>query len=262
MAGQFNDHQASHLLELTVVVPTTFIVVSKDGSDTEGLGSWSKPYKTVTKAFAVASAVRSTIYVLAGEYEEAAMLTWPAVNGVSLIGLGPVSISNGDAAAAVLLIAPGTAATSSFGVGLKDVNIAADTQIGIDVNNAAMTKKLNLYLDGLTTEKDTSGESLDIDGTVSGQAIRVYVDGCAFEGLVNFQANDAGSRLRCTDTKFTGGVTTGGAVAAELSLRNCEMLTSGLTIGAANWNLTYVGCVYATDADPAVYTEFVNAYST
>ena len=261
MAGQFNDHQTSHLLELAGTVPTTFIVVSKDGSDAEGLGSWSKPYKTVTKAFAMASAVRSTIYVLAGEYEEALTLTWPAVNGVSLVGLGPVSISNANAAAQVLLIAPGTAATSSFGVGIKDVNIDADTQIGINVDNAAMTKKLNLYLDGVSAEMSTSGESLDIDGTVSGQAIRVYMDGCDWEGLVNFAANDAGSRLRCTDTKFTGGVTVSGSVAAELSLRNCAVKTSTLSVDAA-WNLTYVGCVYATDADPAVYTEFVNAYST
>lgn len=262
MVRQLSDHIYGHLVELVAAVPTTFIVVSTEGSDTEGIGSFAKPYKTITKAFTKWNAIRHTIYVLAGEYEEAATLTWPAVSNLSLVGLGPVSISNGNAAAQVLLIAPGAAATSTFVASIKDVNVAADTQIGINVDNAAMTKKLNLYLDGLTTEMDTSGDSLDIDGTVAGQAIRVYVDGCAFEGLVNFQANDAGSRLRCSNTKFTGGITTGGAVAAELSLRNCEMLTSGLTIGAANWNLTYVGCVYATDADPAVYTEFVNAYST
>jgi hypothetical protein len=30
---------------------------------------------------------------------------------------------------------------------------------------------------------------------------------------------------------------------------------------AAEWTLNNIGCVYATDADPAVYTEFADAFS-
>jgi hypothetical protein len=124
-----------------------------------------------------------------------------------------------------------------------------------------MTKKLNIYLDGVDCGYDTSGDSVDIDGTVSGQAIRVYGTRCTFEGLFHYTVNDAGSRMRFSDSSFVGGITTAGAVKAEVSLRNCSVLTGGITIGSATQDITYVGCVYATNADPAVYTELVNSYS-
>lgn len=237
------------------------IIVSTAGSDSRGDGSWQLPFKTLTKAFAHWNAVRHTILVMPGEYAEAATLTWPGVRGLSLVGLGEVSVSNANAAAQVLLIQPGAAATSSFTASIKDVNVAADTQIGIKIANAAMTKKLNVYLDGVTAEMDTSGDSIDIAGTVAGQAIRVYINNCNFEGLVHATYNDAGSRLRCARSDFYGGITTAGAVQAELSLLGCIVLTGALTIGAANWDLTYRGSMYATDADPAVYSELADGFS-
>jgi hypothetical protein len=177
-----------------------------------------------------------------------------------MIGMGDVTISNADAAAQVIKIAP-TYTTASFGATIQGICFAADTQIGIQVANAAMTKKLNVYLDNVSCEMDTSGDSLAIDGTVAGQAIRVYANGCTFEGLAHFTANDAGSRFRCMDCRFTGGIDTTGAVAAELSLVGCVVLTGGLAAVDATWDTSYTGCIYATDADPAVYTELANAYS-
>ena len=238
----------------------TIIVVGKSGDDVTGIGSFAFPYATITKALSVASTTRKTIFVLPGTYAEAATLTWPSITGLSLVGLGPVSISNGNAAAQVLLISP-TFTASSFEATIKNVNIAADTQIGIAIRNANMTKKLIVTLDGVSAEMDTSGDSVDILGTVSGQAIRVYVDNCDFEGLVHATFNDAGSRLRCATSKFVGGITTAGAVAAELSLRACQVLYGALTIGDATWNLTYRGSMYQTDADPAVYSELADGYS-
>lgn len=247
-------------LNALVATPATFAVVSKTGNDTTGNGSWAAPYLTVTKAVSVWTATRSTIYVLAGEYEEAATLTWPNVTGLSLIGIGGVSISNGNSAAQVINISP-TFTASTLEATIEGINIAADTQIGLKVANANMTKKLNIYLTGVTAEMDTSGDSVDVAGTVSGQAIRCYVKDCDFEGLFHFTVNDSGSRLRVENTSFTGGLTTVGAVASEVSLRNSKILTSGITV-AAEQKLTTVGCVYATDADPAVYTNCANAYAT
>lgn len=239
---------------------TTLIVVSKGGNDTTGVGSFMKPYLTVTKAITMWTAARNTIIILPGEYEEAATLTWPSITGLSMIGQGAVTISNADAAAQVLNISP-TYTTATFEATLQDITIAADTQIGIEIANANMTKKLNVYMDNVSCEYSTSGDSLSIDGTVSGQAIRVYIDGGEFEGLVHFTANDAGSRLRCKNARFMGGIDTTGAVAAELSLVGCVVLTGGLAAVDATWNTSYSGCIYATDADPAVYTELANAYS-
>jgi hypothetical protein len=239
---------------------TTLIVVSKGGSDTDGVGSFMKPYLTVTKAITMWTAARNTILIQAGEYAEAAMLTWPSITGLSMVGVGEVTISNANAAAQVLNISP-TYTASTFEATIQNITFEADTQIGIEIANAGMTKKLNVYLTDVSCEFDTSGDSLSIDGTVSGQAIRVYVDGGDFEGLVHFTANDAASRLRCMGTRFTGGIDTTGAVAAELSLMGCVVLTGGLAAMDAAWNFSCSGCLYATNADPAVYTELANAYS-
>lgn len=251
---------ATALNEGIAETPAAYIVVSTDGDDATGNGSWTTPYKTLVTAFAAWDATRHTIYVLAGEYEEAATLTWPNVTGLSLVGLGSVSVSNADAAAQVLAIAP-TFTASTFEASVKDIAFVADTQIGIKIANSGMTKKLNIYLDGVSCEYDTSGDSVDIAGTVSGQAVRVYGTRCSFEGLFHYTVNDAGSRMRFSNSSFVGGITTAGAVKAEVSLRNCSVLTGGITIGSATQDITYVGCVYATDADPAVYTELVNSYS-
>jgi hypothetical protein len=257
--------QSGGALELCGVAlataPTTYIVVAPNGDDTYGIGSWHAPYATLTKAFTVWTATRHTIYVLAGEYAEAHTLTWPNVNGLTLCALGPVSVSNADAAAQVLLIKP-TYTASTFEATIKGpLNLAADTQIGLAIANANMTKKLNVYLDGLTAEMDTSGDSIDIAGTVAGQAIRVYAKHLNLEGLLHFTVNDAGSRLRIEDSALMGGLTGAGAVAAEVTLMSTKVLTGALTVDGAQ-QLSNVGCVYATDADPAVYTELANAYAT
>ena len=262
MAGQLTKHQVAHLLELTEATPTTFIVVDPEGDDTEGVGSFAKPYKTLTKAFTKWTAARCTIYVLSGSYAEAHTLTWPDINNLYLVGLGPVSVSNADGAAQVLLIAPGSAATSSFNTNIKDINFSHNTQIGIKIANVGMTKKLMVALDGVSMDMGTSGDCIDVAGTVSGQAIRLYgkrlVTG---KGLFHFTVNDAGSRLRIADSVLAGGLTTVGAVASEVTLRNTQILTGGLTV-AAEQKLTNVGVVYATEADPAVYTNLANAFAT
>jgi len=261
------DWAADQEISVTTFLPMvvngkslTEIVVAKNGDDTLGDGSDAKPFLTITKAMTLWTALRPTIVVKPGEYAEAATLTWPNITGLTLMGLAKdtVVISNADAAAQVLLIAP-TFTASTFGASIKNIGIAADTQIGINVLNANMTKKLNVYLDGVTAEMDTSGDSLNAAGTVSGQAIRLYVKNCEFEGLVHAVMNDAGSRLRCELCTLTGGFTVAGNVAAEASFFACRILTSGETITDAAWRVTYAACVNFTDADPTVHTAVVDA---
>lgn len=244
------------LLDIT---DPSYLVVSPSGSD-NNKGSFVSPLLTLTKALSVATAARPTIIMLPGEYAEAAMIDWPDTSGLSVIGLGNVVISNANAAAAVIDFHM-TYTASTFSATLKDVTIAADTQIGLRVDNAHMTKKLNLYLDGVSCEMDTSGDSIDVVDTVTTQAIRIYARDCSFEGLVHVTGGNSGERYRFTNCDFIGGLTTATAVAYEVTLISCIMLTSGITVDNAN-QLSNVGCVYRTDADPAVYTNFANAFAT
>lgn len=238
----------------------SIIVVSTSGNDDGGAGSFTNPVKTLTHALSLATAARPTIFMLPGKYVEAAMITWPNVSGLSVIGMGGVSISNGNAAVAVIdFHVTYTAAT--FEATLKGINIAADTQIGIRVDNAHMSKKMMLYLDAVTTEMDTSGNSITVINTITTQAIRIYARDCSFEGLVEISNLNAGNRDRFTNCEFIGGITTTGAVAAEVALIGCVILTSGITI-ATQQTLSTVGCVYRTDADPAVYSNCANAFES
>lgn len=241
------------------------IVVSTAGSDEIGSGSFANPFATIAHAVTLWTAERHTIIALSGEYDEAA-LVWPSITGLSLVCLGDVVITNSDNAAAVLTIAPTyTAATFEATIKGRPTLVGTGAQIGLAIANAAMTKKLDVYLpDGIEAEAGTSGDSIDIAGTVAGQAIRLYADGPVnLEGLLHFTANDAGSRLRLkAGGELMGGLTCTGAVAAECELKGVTALTSGVTV-ATEWLYTHdAACVYATDADPRVYSEFAAAYQS
>jgi len=236
------------------------IVVSKSGNDDAGKGSFTSPVKTLTKALGMATAARPTIFMLPGEYAEAAMIDWPDVSGLSVIGMGGVTISNGNAAVAVIDINP-TYTAATFEIHLTGINIAADTQIGIRVDNAHMTKKMMLYLDRVTTEMNVSGDSLVTANTVTTQAIRIYARDCSFEGLVHLITANAGARFRFRDCDFIGNVTTGGAVAAEYTFLGC-ISVAAITVGSATANFAVKGCLYRSDADPAAYSDWADAPAT
>ena len=236
------------------------IVVGPDGSDTTGTGSWMSPVATLTKALSLATAARPTIFMLPGEYVEAAMITWPNINGLSVIGMGGVSISNGNAAAAVIDINP-TYTASTFEITLTGINISADTQIGIRVDNAHMSKKMMLYLDRVTTEMNVSGDSLVTANTVTTQPIRIYARECSFEGLTHLITANAGARFRFQGCDFIGNVTTGGAVAAEYTFLGC-ISVAAITKGSETANFANKGCLYRSDDDPAAYSDWADAPAT
>jgi hypothetical protein len=226
--------------------PETFIVVSKEGDDTNGNGSFESPLLTLTAAKALWTAARPLMLVLPGEYDEA--LVWPSITGLILAALipGTVTLTDGGVATALLTIAP-TYTASSFEASIKGIALSTMAQIGLSIANAAMTKKLIVDIDGLTCEADSTGNSITIAGTVSGQAIRVYAKDLNCEGLVEFTANDAGSRLRVKGGELMGGLTTIGAVAAQTELMSVVMKASGLTI-ATEWLSSNTGCLYRTDS--------------
>jgi hypothetical protein len=241
------------------------LVVGPEGSDASGTGTWANPYKTLSKALTMVTVNRTTIFMLPGQYVEPAIISWPNISGISVIGLGSVSISNGNAAAAVIDINPLYTA-STFSVTLKDINIAAADQIGVQINNAHMSKKLNIYLDRVSTEMDTPDQGADSDSismanAVTTQAIRIYARDCSFEGLVHITTANAGGRYRFRNCDFLAGVTTAGAVAAEFTFLAC-ISNAAITRGSETANFANKGCLLGTDADPAIYSDWADVVAT
>jgi hypothetical protein len=245
-------------------VDPSYIVVSTEGNDTYGNGSWDRPYATLTKAMTMVSATRKTIYMFPGDYAEAALITWPSINGVRVVGLegnGNVVISNANAAAEVILVNP-TVQTSAFEWFLENVCISHTAQIGIEIDNTATAKKVIAQLKNVSFEAVSTGNSIHVTHTDAGNAIRIYAKDCnEIEGLVYFHVLNADDRIRFYQSVLIGGLqTSADATAGEVTLIGTVVLTNGLTIGNAANVLTYVGSCYRTDA--GVYTELTDTFST
>lgn len=233
------------------------IYVDPNGDDTNGTGTILSPVATVTKALTLVTAARKIIFIQPGAYVEAASLTWPNVNEIQMIGLGDVVIS-GPITTAVLTISP-TFTSTTFEAYIKGVNIKHTAQTGLDIDNTNMTRKLLIGLDDVSFEAVSTGDSIQVTHTTAGQAIRIYGKNCdEVEGLVHFIVANANDRLRFYNSVLIGGINTNYAVAGEVTLIGCVVLTN--TLGTHSTNvLTNVGCVYRTDA--GVYTQLTDAYS-
>jgi hypothetical protein len=149
---------------------------------------------------------------------------------------------------------------------MKDINIAAADQIALQIDNALLARKLNIYLDGVSTEMDTPDQgsdkdSLSMSNTVTTQAIRIYAKDCSFEGLVHLTTANAGGRYRFTGCDFIGGVTTAGAVAAEFTFLNC-ISNAAVTRGSETALFANKGCLLRTDADPATYSDWADVVAS
>lgn len=249
--------------EMRDIGDQSIIVVSTTGNDTTGNGSWGAPLATLTAALALVTTSRKTIYMLPGDYAEAAPITWPNINGLAIIGLdegGNVVISDASGGTAVITINP-TFTTATFEAFLENVCIEHDAQVGIEIDNANLTRKLLVHLIGVSTSQVSTGDSINVTHTTAGQAIRIYAKRCdEIEGLTDIVVANADDRFRFETCTLIGGLTTAGAVAGELTLLHSIVLTNGLTIGSATNVLTYRGCCYRTDA--GVYTELADTYSS
>lgn len=247
----------------TAVEDSSAIYVSATGSDSTGDGSSINPFATLTKAFTLVTTARKNIFMMPGNYAEAALLTWPSVNGTVVKGLegqGNVVISNANAAAEVLLIDP-TVQTASFEAFLENVCISHAAQIGIEIDNTTTGKKVIVHLKNVSTEQVSTGNSIHVTHTDANNAIRVYAQDCReIEGLVTFHGANASDKFRAFTSVLAGGLTTSGAVTLEVMLQSCVILAGALTIGDATALLTYRGSMYRTDADPSVYSELADGF--
>lgn len=241
------------------------IYVSPNGND-GGNGTLLNPFKTITKAFASVTTSRYTVMLAPGTYVEPSYLTWPSVNGTSLNGAGSnQSIIQAPGATQVIKIDP-LAASGTWTAILNNLTIDATDQVGLQVDNTNVGKRINLFLTKTSFEAggDSAGSSIDINRSgASANAIRVYADGTGntIEGLFTVITESTDDRFRIKGYKLIGGFTVVGAVACEVTLINTGILTSGLTVDGAN-KLTNIHCWYETDANPNVYTILADAYAT
>jgi hypothetical protein len=247
-------------------LPTTKIYVGVDGSDTTGNGSQLTPFASLTKAFTLVTTTRKVVVIGSGEYDEAAAVVWPDVNGVEVICPdGTATISSAASVTHVIGIDP-AAATGTWSATLTDIAIDhADGQVGLQVDNASIGKRINLFLKNFSSNADTTTDaSIDINRSgAAGDAIRVYADGTGqvIEGLVTVITESTDDRFRFKGYRLVGGLTVVGAVACELTVINCGVPQSLWTVDGAN-KLTNIGCWYETDENPNVYTNFANAFAT
>jgi hypothetical protein len=246
-----------------VTAETSIYVNLNNGSDVLGKGTELSPFKTITKACSIVTTARKQIIVKSGDYDESAALVWPNANGVELIcNDGIATISSSASITHVIGIDP-AAATGTWSATLKNINIDHGDIIGLQVDNKNVGKRINLFLKNFSAEAG-SGASIDINRSgAAGDAIRVYADGQGdtIEGLVTGISESTDDRFRFKGYRLIGGITLTGAVACEVSLINCGILTGGKSLDGA-MKLTNIGCWYETDANPNVYTALANAYAT
>jgi hypothetical protein len=223
--------------------------ISVYGSD----GAFKASYATIDLACA-ALVAHDILTIKSGEYTLSASCVI-SKHGVKIIGDGDVQINGGVGADNCFSIVLG-AQTSTAEITFQNININHTddaSQVGIQINNTAMTKKLNVYIDDCDFESD-GGVSVDIDHADTSNAIRLYCNRCVFEGAINMVTADAGDRMRFDVCTMRGGVVTdAGNFDLEMLYKDCIIKHGGISGGHSNQRCIYVNCVSETDADPNIY---------
>jgi pectin methylesterase-like acyl-CoA thioesterase len=233
------------------------IWVAKYGSDEYSngrMGDIDCPYASIDAAVAAMTATKNTVIVLPGSYTLSDKVTC-SISGGQIVGIGKPTIvaAKGKDAGFVVAMAA-TAGTKEFTFDNLCIDHSDDNaQVGIQVDNVAMTAKLNLYLNDLEFNSD-GGNSLDVDHAATDDAIRVYANRSGFEGPVNAEVGNDADRFRFEDSTLRGGlVTNDGEFEAEIMCKNCIIKEKGISGGAVKQRLFLLGCYSETDEDPNDY---------
>jgi predicted RecA/RadA family phage recombinase len=257
-AGGYVDVQIN-TSDAAITPDLTNIYVSPNGDDTEGDGSFARPYKTLAIAIAAITTTRKTVVMFPGEYTHTTD-TDITVNGTKIIGMGGVSVTaSGVTTYGLKTVFGATSGTKEFT--LENLSWDSGAKVGLQLQNTGATAKINGYIKNCDfSATNATYSSIDVDHAVTGQAIRLYVDGCTTEGKIDWVVNDNGDRLRFTRGNMRGGlVTSAGDFDAEFFIGWSTFLLNGITGGHANQRVIFAASVSETDADPNVYLEAVDA---
>ncbi|MFA7114464.1 MAG: hypothetical protein WC214_03270, partial [Candidatus Omnitrophota bacterium] len=151
------------------------IWVAKYGSDEYSngrMGDIDCPYASIDAAVAAMTATKNTVIVLPGSYALSDKVTC-SISGGQIIGIGKPTIVAAEGKDAGFVVAmAATAGTKEFTFDNLCIDHSDDkTQVGIQVDNKAMTAKLILYLNDIEFNSD-DGNSLDVDHAVTTDAVR------------------------------------------------------------------------------------------
>jgi len=245
---ELNDFPFNEFLDAIWVAPY--------GDDTYGDGSQRAPLATITAAFAAVSATRKNVFVLPGDYSEAASLAWPAISEVSLVGIGAqgsVVIRGATGENEVIEIAPGVL-TSTFDAAIQNLQIrqASDDCNGIHIDNTDTTKKIILTVKNVSVEDGGgTGTAIATTHTDSDNAIRIYWSGCGeeIESQVSFTVANSGDRAYFNNVYLAGGlVTTATDCTADLRFDFCKIKHEGVTGGHSSQTIRAVYCYSDAEA--------------
>lgn len=219
------------------------------GSD----GEYKASYNTIDLAIA-ALAAGDILKIKAGEYTLSGECDISATD-VQIIGEPGVTIVGAADADYCFKVVFG-AISSTKGITLVNINFDHgddSAQQGLLVDNASATGRINVYLTNVSGESD-GGDTVHVDHTAAGAAIRMYVTGGTFEGPVNFTVANTDDRIRFEGSTLRGGLVTGtGDIAMEIELWNCKVLAAGVTGGNNAQKVYAMYCLSETDTNPNVY---------
>jgi len=246
------------------------------GNDTYGTGTILSPVATLTKAFTLVTTTRKTIILAPGSYAEAAAMTWPAIDGLRVMGSGysrtQISATT-SAGGSVLTVAPGLV-TSTFDGYIEDLEIAhdaGDAQKGVTFNNTSMSKKLLFSFKNVPFSADAETDlSINVATHESGNAIRVYVtgdgsSGTEMGGAAYFAVNDNADRLQFENMWLTGSTTLVGADQIRVRVLRCIIPEHSVRVAfignSGLQTVTLVNCFQWTDFDDTVAEIYEKAES-
>ena len=239
------------------------IYVAPGGSD-KGLGTLWSPFATLLKAKSLLSASRKNIALRGGSYVET--FDWPSLTGVKIFcldGDGLASIRGAVGGVNVISVNPAVA-TGTWEMTLKGIELSHRTgTVGLQIDNAYVAKRMNIYLKNISTNQEGTGSSIDVNRSgAASDAIRIYADGNGetIEGLVTVISESTDDRFRFKNYRLIGGFTAVGTIVSEITLISCGLPAAPTVDGAEA--LSNINCWIETDANPNVYTALTDHYHT
>ena len=225
------------------------------GEDSLSITLNGKKYATIQEAMDAITAADQIIVVGPGTYQED--VTWSDYNGVKLAALIPGTVVIEAVTAFAVSIDP-AAASGTWSATLQGIGLShGDGLVGLQIDNASVGKRINLFLNDCDIESETSTDhAIDVNRSGSASnAIRIYAcgHGNTIEGLIHYITESTDDRVRFWGYRLVGGITISGAIVMEVTFVNCGILTSGETYGTGNVS-NHFGCYNETDANPNVHT--------
>lgn len=248
-------------------------IVAKNGSDTTGNGSWSKPYLTITAALAsitdAATVKNYIVFVMPGRYVEATGFTFKqdihviGMAGNGTVQINPVRVTVSDAT--ITTTFTGGGAHQIILANMTFTNKAGGTNFVFTADNTTNTTNQVTCLK--CSFPSASGSALSVSSSTTANVIVNLDDSCVINGALNVTGNtgqqnavyaDNNCALLGTMTVTAGGllqVVTGSVSAAVNVTDSALIIYSAQILGT----VTLTGTAAASTAN--IYQSFYQTIS-